>query len=57
MCYCQLAHYDLELEQLDAKTTFLYGDLEEEILMKQPEGFETREKALCMQVAKVIVWT
>ena len=35
-----VANYDLELEQLNVKTTFLHGDLEEEILMKQPEGFE-----------------
>ena len=24
---------------MDVKTTFLHGDLEEEIYMKQPEGF------------------
>uniref|UniRef100_A0A2N9HFB8 CCHC-type domain-containing protein n=1 Tax=Fagus sylvatica TaxID=28930 RepID=A0A2N9HFB8_FAGSY len=31
---------DLELEQLDVKTTFLYRNLEEEIFMVQPEGFK-----------------
>ena len=39
-----VTHYDLELEQLDGKTTFLYGELDEKILIKQPEGFEIKGK-------------
>ena len=31
--------FDLEVEQMDVKTTFLHGDLNEEIYMKQPKGF------------------
>ena len=31
-----VAAFDLEVEQMDVKTTFLHGDLEEEIHMKQP---------------------
>ncbi|GJT48090.1 retrovirus-related pol polyprotein from transposon TNT 1-94 [Tanacetum coccineum] len=34
-----VALQDLELEQLDVKTTFLHGHLEEEINVEQPEGF------------------
>ena len=30
---------NLHLEQLDVKTTFLHGDLEEDLYMIQPEGF------------------
>jgi hypothetical protein len=34
-----IAHYDLELHQMDMKTAFLNGDLHETVYMAQPEGF------------------
>ncbi|RVX03577.1 Retrovirus-related Pol polyprotein from transposon TNT 1-94 [Vitis vinifera] len=35
---------NLEIEQLDVKTTFLHDDLDEEIYMEQPEGFTIKGK-------------
>jgi hypothetical protein len=38
------ATFDLEIKQMDVKTTFLHGDMEEVIYMKQPEGFVVKGK-------------
>ena len=43
------ATLDLEVEKMNVKNVFLHGDLEEEIYMKQREGFhvEGKEEYVC----------
>ncbi|KAL6338697.1 hypothetical protein AAG906_023846 [Vitis piasezkii] len=38
-----VAHYDLELHQMDIKTVFLNGNIDETIYMVQPENFESND--------------
>ena len=48
-----VATENLHLEQLDVKTEFLHGDLEEDIYMSQPEGFTVQGERTCMAKSKL----
>ena len=53
MVLALVALHNLELEQLDVKTAFLHGDLDEEIYMEQPEGFvQDRNKRFVCKLKK-----
>ncbi|KJZ70698.1 hypothetical protein HIM_09922 [Hirsutella minnesotensis 3608] len=38
---------DLEIEQMDVKTAFLYGDIDEEVYLEQPQGFKDGTSRVC----------
>lgn len=39
-----VAHYDLELNHMNVKTTFLNGELDGNVYMTQPKGFAIKDK-------------
>ncbi|CAH2095631.1 unnamed protein product [Euphydryas editha] len=41
------AEYNWNLRQLDIKTAFLYGDLEEDVFMVIPDGVKAPENKIC----------
>ncbi|GKA52927.1 zinc finger, CCHC-type containing protein [Tanacetum coccineum] len=51
------AIYNLVIHQMNVKTTFLNGDLDEDVYMKQPEGFvmSGNEHKLCKLVKSLYV--
>ena len=44
-----MTHFDLELHHMDVRTTFLNGDLVEDVYMSQPTSFEEvgKEHMVC----------
>lgn len=43
-----VAHHDWELHQMDVRSAYLNGDLDEEIYMKQPTGYVEEGKESCV---------
>jgi hypothetical protein len=41
------ASRNMKLKHFDVKTAFLYGELEEELFLEQPEGFDDGSGRLC----------
>jgi hypothetical protein len=49
-----VAAEDLELHHLDVKTAFLYGELEEEIYIEQPPGYEDGKRGVACKLIKAL---
>ena len=47
------AEMDWEVHQLDVKTAFLYANIEEEVFVAEPTGFETDDKKKGLLVMKL----
>ena len=51
-----VAHYDLELYQMDIKTAFLNGNIDETIYMVQPENFESNDSKQLVCRLKMFIY-
>lgn len=56
------ANEKLHLAQFDIKTAFLYGKLEEEVFMRQPDGYDDGSHVMtdvqsCVSAGKKSIWT
>jgi hypothetical protein len=48
------AAMDYEIEQMDVKTAFLYGEVEEDIYVEQPDGFAREGDDMVCQLTKAL---
>ena len=49
-------YYDYEIWQMDVKTAFLNGNLEEEIYILQPEGFIAKNQKHMVRKLKMSIY-